>query len=101
MQLSEIGQIAHDCWSEIQQHFPFVILDEFVIMPNHVHGIVIIDKHNDIWETQCDPQRRDAINRVSTNAAMNIGGVATEMNRIAGYIINNPNNWQEDKFYTL
>ena len=47
MQLSEIGKIAKSCWMEIPEHFPFVKLGEFVIMPNHVHGIVIIDKEND------------------------------------------------------
>ncbi len=44
MELSEIGKIAHKCWLEIPNHFPFVILDEFAIMPNHIHGIVIINK---------------------------------------------------------
>jgi REP element-mobilizing transposase RayT len=45
MQLSEMGKIAYNYWMEIPKHFPFVTLGEFVIMPNHVHGIVIIDKH--------------------------------------------------------
>jgi REP element-mobilizing transposase RayT len=44
IQLSEIGKTAYDYWAEIPKHFPFVILGEFIIMPNHVHGIVIIDK---------------------------------------------------------
>ena len=44
MGLSEIGEIAHRYWHEIPNHFPFVELGEFVIMPNHVHGIIIIDK---------------------------------------------------------
>ena len=44
MEYSPLGQAAEDCWSAIPEHFPFVILDEFVIMPNHVHGILIIDK---------------------------------------------------------
>lgn len=30
------------CWLEIPEHFSHVILDEFIIMPNHVHGILII-----------------------------------------------------------
>jgi putative transposase len=42
MILSEMGQIAHKLWYEIPEHFSFVSLDEFVVMPNHVHGIVII-----------------------------------------------------------
>jgi Transposase and inactivated derivatives len=57
MQLSEIGYIAVHCWQEIPNHFPFVILDEYVVMPNHVHGIIIINKPDDLG--------RDAIHRVS------------------------------------
>ena len=47
MQLSDIGKIAQKFWLEIPNHFPFVILDAFVVMPNHVHGIIIIDKLDD------------------------------------------------------
>lgn len=47
MQLSEIGKIAQQFWHEIPDHFPFIILDAFVIMPNHVHGIIIINKTDD------------------------------------------------------
>jgi len=43
--LSILGQAAHQCWQEIPLHFPFVILDEFIITPNHLHGIVIINKN--------------------------------------------------------
>ena len=43
MQLSTLGKIAHQYWSEIPQHSQHTYLDEFIIMPNHVHGIIIID----------------------------------------------------------
>jgi putative transposase len=46
MQLSTIGQFADSCWQEIPQHFQFVTIGEFVVMPNHIHGIVLIDKTN-------------------------------------------------------
>jgi putative transposase len=42
--LSEIGNIANRYWQDISIHFPFVKLDEFIVMPNHIHGIIIIDK---------------------------------------------------------
>lgn len=50
MQLSEIGQLAEKYWMEIPDHFPFAKLDEFKIMPNHMHGIIIInnDENNGI-----------------------------------------------------
>jgi REP element-mobilizing transposase RayT len=41
--LSEIGLIASQYWLEIPDHFPHVKLDEFIIMPNHIHGILILD----------------------------------------------------------
>lgn len=46
MHLSEIGVFAQKLWMEIPNHFSFVILDAFVIMPNHMHGIIVIDKPN-------------------------------------------------------
>lgn len=60
MQLSEIGKIACKYWLIISKHFPFVELEEFAVMPNHIHGIVII---KNIRNDQC----RDMINHVSTN----------------------------------
>ena len=44
MQLSEIGQLADKFWRSITDVFPFVKLDVFVVMPNHIHGILVIDK---------------------------------------------------------
>jgi len=46
MQLAEIGKLAEQFWMDIPNHFPFVALGNFVIMPNHTHGILIIDKPN-------------------------------------------------------
>ena len=42
------GDITKKCWFDIPVHFPNVCLDEFVIMPNHLHGIInIIENVND------------------------------------------------------
>jgi putative transposase len=41
--LSEIGKIVEAVWREIPAHFPNVSSDEYVIMPNHVHGIIRIE----------------------------------------------------------
>lgn len=43
MRLSEIGKIAEKFWLEIPGHFPFIKLNKFIIMPNHIHGIIEID----------------------------------------------------------
>lgn len=42
MALNEVGRIAVGCWQEIPQHFPNVSLDAWVVMPDHVHGVIVI-----------------------------------------------------------
>ncbi len=42
MVLNEYGKIVEKCFLEITQHYQNVQLDEFVIMPNHFHWIIII-----------------------------------------------------------
>lgn len=49
--LSSLGLAARKCWLEIPEHFPFVELDAFCIMPNHIHGIIVISDRNSV-ETQ-------------------------------------------------
>jgi len=41
--LSHMGNIAMKCWLDIPRHFPSFSLDKFIIMPNHVHGILWIN----------------------------------------------------------
>ena len=42
MRMNDAGRAAEECWSAIPEHFHRTQLDEFVIMPNHIHGLVII-----------------------------------------------------------
>ncbi len=46
MTLNNIGKQVEFCWFEIPKHFPFVKLDEFVVMPNHMHGIFMVEANN-------------------------------------------------------
>lgn len=43
MHLSDIGARVEWYWREIPNHFPHVELGEYVIMPNHIHGIIEIN----------------------------------------------------------
>ena len=45
MHLNHVGRLAEQFWMEIPVHFPFVELGEFVVMPNHIHGILILNKN--------------------------------------------------------
>ena len=42
LSLSKLGEIVQACWQQIPDHFPSVELDTFVIMPNHIHGIIVL-----------------------------------------------------------
>jgi REP element-mobilizing transposase RayT len=47
MNLSSIGDIAERYWKKIPEHFPNIRLDGYCIMPNHIHGILIIEATNE------------------------------------------------------
>ncbi len=63
VQLSEIGRMVSQYWQEIPSHFPNAQLDEFIVMPNHLHGIVVLEKH------AAPTTGRDVACYVSTNNA--------------------------------
>jgi len=42
MQLNPIGKIVHEQWVAIPEYFQTVELDAYIIMPNHIHGIIIV-----------------------------------------------------------
>ncbi|MBU1131369.1 transposase [Patescibacteria group bacterium] len=46
IELSPIGEIAKQCWLDIPKHYPHTRLDEYIIMPNHVHGIILAEFNN-------------------------------------------------------
>ena len=65
MQLSPIGEIAHKLWYEIPHNFSNCQIDSFCVMPNHIHGVLIIN------QTQQDAMNReeeDAMNQIQQDA---------------------------------
>ncbi len=42
IKLTEKGKIVSDCWYDLPNHYPNITLDEFIVMPNHIHGIINI-----------------------------------------------------------
>jgi REP element-mobilizing transposase RayT len=47
MVLNRYGEIAHGTWIDLPRHYPHVVLDAFVIMPNHIHAIIVL-RDNDV-----------------------------------------------------
>ena len=44
--LSPIGRMAKQYWLEIPKHYPNIKLDEYIIMPDHIHGLINIINNN-------------------------------------------------------
>jgi len=149
MFLSEMGQIAYTFWEEIPAHFPNMELGAFVVMPNHVHGIVIVNERleksvttgnvetlhatslprNDNQRTDAKPKNefmaaispqagsvsaamrsyKSAVSRLirplhadfawQTRFHDHVIRNSAEYERIEGYILLNPENWEQDKFF--
>jgi len=43
VELNSGGKLVEELWTEIPLHFPYVTIDQYIIMPNHLHGILIIN----------------------------------------------------------
>jgi putative transposase len=63
VRLNKYGEIIETCWQEITNHFQNVELGAFVVMPNHVHGIIFIVERRG---TVSVPMENDE-NRISAN----------------------------------
>lgn len=131
MILNYRGDIVKKCWFDLPNHYPNLILDAFVVMPNHIHGIMIIDNtvfsQNGIVQTGLKPVSTsntkkhgifEFVRALKTFSSRRINQIDNtkgkkqwqsrfydrvirndaEMKRIQNYIINNPANWDNDKF---
>ena len=58
MHLNELGEIANAVWHEIPVHYPMVKPDAWVVMPNHVHGIIRVGVAHARPEMQARPAIR-------------------------------------------
>lgn len=112
---TQIGDIANRYWIEIPKHFPFVELDAFVIMPDHVHGILFLNRPKyESWRTNSfKPQSENLASIVrGFKAAVKKYAVLNrlefdwqsryhdhvihseiELNTIRQYIMDNPMKW--------
>lgn len=73
MMLNEMGMVANQCWRDIHVHFPFVESEIFQIMPNHIHGIIIIG-HPDVGAQNLVPLREEKANHFGPQSK-NLGSI--------------------------
>jgi len=124
--LNDAGRMALKCWHDIPSHFPHVELDEFVVMPNHVHGILcVVDapvgaknflplqsgqrprgttktigsiiRGFKIGVTKWMRQNTESHNIWQRNYYEHIIRNENELNRIRVYIVKNPLKWELDR----
>ena len=80
--LNEIGLIAHKYWAEIPQHFNHVSLDEFVIMPNHIHGIICIDEKIEIERSTLETYNYTSLQTPKNQHYQNLSAPANSLSTI-------------------
>lgn len=67
---NDAGKIAIHCWLDIPNHFPNSVLHEYIVMPNHIHGIIEL-KFNSVVMENSSP---------NTTTADENGGIGTNEN---------------------
>jgi REP element-mobilizing transposase RayT len=117
MKLNEYGEIAYKFWGDVSNHFPHVVIDYHVVMPNHIHAIITINNPDIKTENNKKPklgqivayykyQTTKIINQLrgaSPNSVWqrdyyeHIVRNEDDLNEIREYIINNPLKWELDK----
>ncbi len=119
VELSNIGEIAAEQWHELKERYKNLILDQFVVMPNHIHGIISIA--NERAEQSPAPTKtvgdiictyKSITTKLSNKVDNSQGRVIwqrnyyehiirdePELKKIREYIMTNPEKWQDDKYY--
>lgn len=57
MELNEAGREACNCWLAIPDHYPFIRIHEFIIMPDHIHGILEILDRSEVGANDHSPRQ--------------------------------------------
>jgi REP element-mobilizing transposase RayT len=126
MTLNDAGRVAVKCWKGIPAYFPHVDVDEFVVMPNHIHGILsIVDAVGAKHFSPLKPQQPHGTSKTlgSIIRGFKIGVTKwirhnteihnvwqrnywerivrneKQLNHLREYIVNNPAQWESDQLY--
>jgi len=105
MVLNEYGQIVQACWREIPAHFPHVALEAFVVMPNHIHGIILIvddiaEMTTPVGATHASPLQNTPRGPVRGSLGAIVGGFKSAATRRINTLRNTPSApvWQRNYY---
>ena len=62
MRLNEVGEMVRDKWLDLPTRFSTVQLDEFIVMPNHFHGILFLNEQGEVGAGLVPARNPDAGN---------------------------------------
>ena len=109
MNYNELGNIVRSYWQELALHHPNIDVDESIVMPNHLHGIIIIHESSKPiseiirgFKTFSARKINKLLDRKGyplwqRNYYERIIRSKDELNNVRQYILNNPANWNQDK----
>ncbi|AFY93881.1 transposase [Chamaesiphon minutus] len=112
IELNTLGDIARSHWQQLSQHHPNIIMDESIVMPNHLHGIIVLESSTGSTKSISEIIRGfKTFSAKAINKERGLRGVSVwqrnyydriirnelELDRVRQYIINNPRNWDTDK----
>ncbi|MCI7639964.1 MAG: transposase [Clostridiales bacterium] len=107
--LSKYGEIAKRGFEKIEHHFPDVIVDKFVVMPNHVHGILVLQSGSTNLPTVIGQYKSYVSKKIhGFDADCKVWQASfhdhvirnqKDYERIWLYIEGNPMRWGDDCFY--
>ena len=107
--LNPFGIIAEEAFAEIETHFPGVRVDKFVVMPNHVHGIVVLQTCDTALSTILGLYKSSVSKKIHKTRPSIVAWQTSfhdhvirnqrDYERIWLYIDTNPIRWENDCFY--
>ena len=102
MLLSDFGIIADECWLAIPEHFPNVELGAYAIMPNHVHGIIVIVGDGrgtiDVGATHASPLQKQPNGPAPHSLGTIIGSFKSAVTKRIGREHNATGIWQRNYY---
>ena len=105
--LNHFGQAAKECMEEIPAHFSGVRIDKHVVMPNHIHAIVVIEQSCNATLSTIVGQYKSAVSKQLAVAHLwqrsfhdHVIRNQVSYEKIWNYIDTNPIRWKDDCFYT-
>ena len=73
--LNQAGQMVQQMWQQLPQRFSSIQIDEFVVMPNHLHGIIAISMVNMVSNNQSQAQDLKQIQPLQTSKSVKLGDI--------------------------